>query len=98
MATTVSRFRMVLVFVGLVVVGAGGVRRSGPDGPAANGADDVGGGEGEGGEGGGDADEGGGLDGGSGCLAVGEEGVHASPPVGRPVSVRSPGGRSGWPR
>src|SRR3990172_5676794 len=72
----VSRFRMVLVFVGLVVVGAGGVRRTGPEGPAPDGLGDVGEAEGGDGEGGGGEGDGGGLDGDGGGAAVGEDGVH----------------------
>src|SRR3972149_271014 len=72
----VSRFRMVLVFGGLVVVGAGGVRRTGPEGPAPDGLGDVGEAEGGDGEGGGGEGDGGGLDGDGGGAAVGEDGVH----------------------
>src|SRR3972149_2412487 len=62
------------------------------------GGGDVGGDEGGGGESGGDGGEGGGLDGDGGGAAVGEEAVHASPPVGRPGWPRSRQGRSGRPR
>src|SRR3990170_8869191 len=78
MAAMVSRSRMGVASVALVVGGGGGLRAGGPGLPAPDGLHDVGGGEGEGGEGQGDAGQGGGLNGGAGVAAVGEEGVHVS--------------------